>query len=63
MIIKLGFFTNTSNSQDIHTINRISFILKMAAEAGNNLQKTAFLGKSSVSELLNPRQVLKAQDS
>jgi len=61
--MKLGFFTNASNSQDIHAVNRISPILKMAAEAGNNLKKTARLGSSSVSEPLNPRQVLKAQDS
>jgi len=43
-------------------MNIISPILKMAAEAENNLQKIRHMGRSSVADLLNARQVLKAQD-
>lgn len=44
-------------------MNIISLILKMAADAGNNLQKITHMGRFSVANLLNAIQVLKAQDS
>lgn len=61
--MKSGFFTKTFNSWEISTMNLISPILKMAAHAGNNLQKITHMGWSSVADPLNARQVLKVQDS
>lgn len=44
IVTKSSFFANTLNSQDIYITNIISPTLKMAAEEGNNWQKTTHMG-------------------
>lgn len=61
--MKSGFFTETFNSWDIFTMNIISPILKLETKAGKNLQKIVHMGRSSVADPLNSRQVLKTVDS